>query len=179
MPQPVVDAIDVASGMTTPASCTVVVCACRAAHNATGGGHQGILGRGAIGGGYFPTADEATLPQGTMVRSLHMGSSVYASATCVIPMTGRPLCWGYNGGYALAPSGTLSLLVPTALDPYYEMPQAIALGNEFTCVSYVHPNSVRGWPSGLRQLGQLCGRDRGFERFGPTNVQTALTLYLS
>lgn len=175
--QPIEDAIDVAAGQNH--TCVLhsgrqrVSCG---GSNSTGGGHQGILGRGAIGGGYFPTADEATLPQGTMVRSLHMGSSFYASPTCVIPMTGRPLCWGYNGGYALAPSGTLSLLVPTALDPYYEMPQAIAIGNEFTCVSYVHPNfGPRVACQGYDSAGQLGdGVIEGSSDSVPNDVQTAL-----
>ena len=156
-PRPIADAIDVAAGMNH--TCVVHSDRLRVScggNNATGGGHQGILGRGAIGGGAFPIADEATLPQGTQVLSLHMGASFYASTTCVLQAVGRPLCWGYNGGYAIGPSGALSLLVPTALDPYYSMPQQIALGNEFTCVSYVHPNfGPRVACQGYDSAGQL------------------------
>lgn len=143
-PIEVADAIAVAGGSTH--TCVVhadwqrLSCA---GSNDAGGGWQGLLGRGAIGIGPYPSAEEVSLPTGTMVRSLHIGAGFYAGHTCVLADSGRPLCWGTNTYSQLAPGGGAgSQPLPTQLDAYYSMAQLVSLGRDFTCVAYV--NAVSG-----------------------------------
>lgn len=108
--------------------------------NQTGGGHLGMLGRG-LTGAQYTSAGPALLPAAFTVRSMVVGNTLYGSPVCLVSSDGgAPLCWGYNSGYMLAGASVLIVATPTRLDPYYAMPQRVAMGADFLCVSYVHPN---------------------------------------
>jgi hypothetical protein len=64
-----------------------------------------------------------------------MGAGFYTGHACVLPMTGRPICWGANTYYQIS-SGGSGMPTPFALDAYYSEPSGIALGSDFTCVAY-------------------------------------------
>lgn len=155
-PRAIADAVDVAAGQGH--TCVVhsgrmqVSCV---GQNSTGGGQIGMLGRGAVGAGPFTTADDAILPSATTVASIHIGSGYYASHTCVLAAGSRPICWGTNTYLQLTTTGG-AVATPTQLDPYYSMPQSIALGSDFSCVSYVHANfGPRVACQGTNGSGQL------------------------
>ncbi len=108
-----------------------------AGSNDAGGGWTGVLGRGTLPVGNYPVADDVLLPSGTVVRSLQTNGGYYAGHTCVLPMTGRPICWGTNTYSQIASSGG-GIPTPQALDPYYTMPRLMTVGHDFTCVEYMN-----------------------------------------
>jgi hypothetical protein len=103
-----------------------------------GGGWYGLLGRGSNITMPTPIADAVLLPPNTIVQSLRTGHGYYASHTCVLPVgSGAPICWGTNTYRQFAPAMS-GFPTPQAMDSYYSDPQAIALGQDFTCVSYIN-----------------------------------------
>jgi alpha-tubulin suppressor-like RCC1 family protein len=170
---PIADAIGVFGGRTH----TCVLHAGRqklscVGSNDAGGGWVGLLGRTGAGA---PLAEAVNLPVGTTVRDVAIGSGFYASHTCVLPETGRPICWGTNTYLQLASAGG-SVSSPTPLDAYYTQPSKVALGSDFTCVAYV--NTVSGPRvacQGTNGSGQLGDSTTGAASDGiPDDVGTSM-----
>jgi alpha-tubulin suppressor-like RCC1 family protein len=141
-PTPIADAIAVAAGRNH--TCVLheggTKVSCAGDDRMGGSGWTGALGRGGatIAGGVDPVAAPVALPNGTVVKSLHAaGNGFYAGHTCVIPDVGRPICWGSNTYVQIAPT-SYGRPTPFQIDAYYTAPQLVALGRDFTCVSYVN-----------------------------------------
>jgi alpha-tubulin suppressor-like RCC1 family protein len=102
----------------------------------SGGGWSGQLGRGSLAAGSYPVAGDVTLPVGTVVTSLSVGST----HSCLTRVGGRPMCWGIctSGECGTSPLPR-SELVPVPVPLILDDSQLIVAGNDATCVRYQHP----------------------------------------
>lgn len=137
-------------------------------NDSAGGGWTGVLGRGTVSGNIFATADDAILPEGTIVTKLASGMGFYSSHTCVLTATGAPVCWGTNTYRQIAASGG-SIATPLAMSAFPSA-SGVALGSDFTCFVYEGADGQRVGCQGSNNSGQLGNATTASSDSTPSDV---------